>query len=605
ENNRIHVQAMEEAYCGIAAIMEQVTELNLGIRPDHLLCNTDVVYHNSDRNNSLAFLLFRNGFRRISFLQGISKKELQQLIQLLNESEQEPEYRGEDLVSRLWRLQLPHLVYVAIDTLASCPEATIAEPYPVEEIDVIQNDLQELVSQLYASIGEVKELTHSISLGVQDVETAPNLSENTRTLDEPEGLNESTARVLIDIPEEQLAEARSHIESEYRVDLIKRGIFTVVDSLTSSDSPALRSSAIEIVQELYDILIFGREYTIAREVIENLQHRSEFAEDIRQANLLKNILRLFVSESRICSMLEVFHESYRSTPTVELMALLRAHGSEVSPVLLCALERLESSPNRKLVRDLIVELGVPEVVHLEQSISGARWFVVRDILELARQYPRNKINHLVIYGLNHEHPRVREQAVSMLRESEESCAEIYLAERLNDEDAEVRMVAARVAGLRRSQDVLPTMQNIIHEDLTRRNLKELRVLLGAYALIVGEASVPVLVELLFPRMFGKNRRIDIAVAAASALGLVGNAQSLAYLTKGLRSFHGRVRDACRVALPRLEYQQLITNQEVSGDGYRSFNTTAQGQTRNTRIYSDVDWAVYPNANTDYEKKEKW
>src|SRR3990172_1941040 len=57
--------------------------VRLDVRPFELAPGTEVVYREEDRERSLAFRLFRDGVRQVTFAQGAAFEELLQLLQIL------------------------------------------------------------------------------------------------------------------------------------------------------------------------------------------------------------------------------------------------------------------------------------------------------------------------------------------------------------------------------------------------------------------------------------------------------------------------------------------------------------------------------------------
>ena len=58
-------------------------EVVLDVRPFELGLGEEVVYEEEDRERSLAFKLFRDGIRRLSFSRGVSPEELFRLLEIM------------------------------------------------------------------------------------------------------------------------------------------------------------------------------------------------------------------------------------------------------------------------------------------------------------------------------------------------------------------------------------------------------------------------------------------------------------------------------------------------------------------------------------------
>lgn len=548
ENNEMHQKFVDRAHDGLNRLLQGMEELSLGIREDRLLFESEVVHNDPDRQEGLPFILYRNAFRRITFTRGMSRPELLALIGALNADYGSFDFTGEDLVSTLWRLSLPHLRYVTIDALNVGRGLSGSLDLDDNDVDRIQADIEAIVATIYRNASPDEDIVAGVSIGRDDLEVLKELREEPE--EEIELLDQATERAIADIPPGQLHGVQSFLQKDDRDALTRRMLDILVLILFKEQSSSAGSATIELLQQLYDSLVLAQRYVDARRLVVRLRDSAENAEDMQELHISQHLLRLFSTEGRILPVLDGFNDGYRTVPISDLVGFLRALGPNAAPVLLQGLGNLDSAAHRKIICDLIVEFGVPEVHLLEERTVDAKWFVVRDILELARHHPLEHITRLVREALDHEHPKVRAQAVRALRDYGPGMADGLVAERLNDSDAEVRIVAARVAAARRSKEVLPQFEAILKdESLGERDQRELRMLLGAFATIGQGSVVASLSALLHPSFFTRLKNgADLQIAAASALGLIPSDSARAHLRKGARSLNGRVREACRRAL---------------------------------------------------------
>jgi len=91
--------------------------LRLDVGKDTLLFKGEVIYLGLSQEDSLSFLLYRNGVLWIEFLGGISKNELNTFLKLLNQYRLLKEEDEGNLATSLWDSNLLHLKYEARDIL--------------------------------------------------------------------------------------------------------------------------------------------------------------------------------------------------------------------------------------------------------------------------------------------------------------------------------------------------------------------------------------------------------------------------------------------------------------------------------------------------------
>src|SRR5205823_10570633 len=136
---------------------------------------------------------------------------------------------------------------------------------------------------------------------------------------------------------------------------------------------------------------------------------------------------------------------------------------------------------------------------LLEKMNGAKWFVARDILSIAAKLPPEHLSQLIAVALKHEHPKVREHAVGLLRGYSRGMADRLVTERLLDEDLDVRIAAIRTAAARKSPDAKPAIEAVLAaDDMGEREPRELRLLMAAYASIAGVDAIPALERVLVP-----------------------------------------------------------------------------------------------------------
>lgn len=544
-NNEILHGFLERAQVGLDALMELTDEVSLAVREDHLALGPLEVHRTSDRQNGLPFLLHRNAFRRLTFVRGFDRSELEALVGALVADYGPYDFGGEDLQSALWRLALPHLRYVTIDALTQ----GAARPGTAQELDAIQADIDGIIAAVYRTAAPDEDIVAGVRIGRHDLESLESIrAEDPEDLDR---LDAVTERAIADIPPGQLERVRAEATADDAGDLTRRVLDVMVQLVFAEEPESAAGSSVDVLEQLFDGLLLAHRYAEARAVLERLDEAARSPG--HGAPLADQLLALLSRESRVLPVLEALNDGRGSVQPSEVAGFLRAMGPRVCPALLGGLDHLDSVAHRKLLCDIIVELGVPPVSELERRTIGAQWFVVRDILELARHHRPDEVGDLVRHALQHEHPKVRAQALLTLRAYRSGPWDDLVVRHLRDADLEVRLVAARVASARRSRAVFAELEAIIlEESFVDRDPREHRLLLSAYAQLGQGASVPTLDGLLHPGLVARLTRSSLQLAAATALGLIPSEAARRSLQRGTRSLGARVREACRRALDRTE-----------------------------------------------------
>jgi len=113
-NNRIFLSSLAEAKLALDRFLEENDVLTLVVKEFELLLETVPVYSNQDKHQSLAFRMYRDGVRLISFHRGISEEELVAFFEALTRC-LESENLEEDFVTILWEKDLQSITYYEVN----------------------------------------------------------------------------------------------------------------------------------------------------------------------------------------------------------------------------------------------------------------------------------------------------------------------------------------------------------------------------------------------------------------------------------------------------------------------------------------------------------
>ena len=550
ENNETLQLYLARIWDGLQRLHEAEGELSLSIREDRILHAGEPVLVSEDRREGLPFLLYRNAFRRLTLASGMSRDELFAFLRALAH---EGMARGEDdLVSVLWRLELPHLRYVTIDTLTA---AAGTAPTRDEKADIerLQSEVESIVAAVYRSNTSGDDIVAGVSITKEDLEALKEIREEPEDLD---SLDTITERAIFDVPAEDLERFTQALERESKDALIRRTMRVLLQILFQEQSGQDAFGAIDLLQQLMDSLLLDQRFVHATELVRLLNLHAQDTSDMQRMHVSRQLLVLFSSKSRIVPLLAALNDRALARSVSELVGFLRALGPGTVPAMLQALPNVESPVHRRVVRDLIIDLGVPSVHTLHAQLEGAEWFVVRDLLYMAEHHPPGEVGALVDHGLRHAHPRVREGGVKMLRAYGYGLADDRLARMLDDPDPDVRKAARRVAMRRSSPNAAKRIAQMIGaEQLSRLDAREQKELCRVYAHIKGREAVRPLAQLLRPGLLSSFKNTDLPVAAAHALSTLEEPEAKAELQRGARSLVPKIREVCKRALERADERE--------------------------------------------------
>ncbi|MEZ4465997.1 MAG: hypothetical protein R3F43_16440 [bacterium] len=105
---------VEQAHRALQGACGEAGEVTLAVATNRINLDDEVVYRSEAQDANLAFDLFKQGLRRITFQAGIKAEEVSAFIRALAEC-RDATSSDQDFISTLWQEELEHVRYVAID----------------------------------------------------------------------------------------------------------------------------------------------------------------------------------------------------------------------------------------------------------------------------------------------------------------------------------------------------------------------------------------------------------------------------------------------------------------------------------------------------------
>jgi HEAT repeat protein len=219
----------------------------------------------------------------------------------------------------------------------------------------------------------------------------------------------------------------------------------------------------------------------------------------------------------------------------EIERFLRSLADAAAPSLLEILAETEDrSLRRTILRLLGGEDGVPWP-DLEPLLRDARWYVVRNAVQLAAAGRHERLVDHAPRLLRHSEVQVRREVVRALERVGGQAATRALAQGLSDIDSSVRTLAARAAGREGGRQVEELLQaHIEHRDFPSLPAEEVQAFFNAYARVAQERAVPLLDRSWKKRLIS-SRPAGVRAAAVLALGNIRGPAANASLKEASRS----------------------------------------------------------------------
>lgn len=114
--NKAIARFLTELEAGFTEYLDEHGAMRLVVGADRFVFGEHDVYHDPDRESGLPFRLYRDGIRAVVFKPGLTREELDQLLDILaKRSSTGREAEEEDVVTMLWKLSFEHITYQAVE----------------------------------------------------------------------------------------------------------------------------------------------------------------------------------------------------------------------------------------------------------------------------------------------------------------------------------------------------------------------------------------------------------------------------------------------------------------------------------------------------------
>lgn len=532
ERNPVYQRFVSGLAAAFRASWEKGDRLRLAVEEDRLVHEGAEVYRSESRNDSLAFLLYKDGIREITFLKGIEDSELEALLRVLQKARVAGP-QGDDLVTILWDADLQLVRYAYVDLLAEGLELPGRQPdLGMDLSPVLEGELRA------APEGEEEEES-----GERSSEGAPLQSSFSR-----DDLN-PTLYALDPSEQEELAR---ELEREMSRPLREDVLAALFDRLEEPEHAARQSEILGILATLLPNFLGQGLLRRAGEVLEELRAvrgQEGVFDGVRQAEADRILDELSTPEA-LGELIRALQEKAITPSALELGSFLRHLRAGALGPLLRAAEVMEDRTLQPVLADAvraIAESNRGEVIRFLEHSDPA---VARAAARMAGRLRLGDAATGLARLLKHADPEVRLAAVEGSVNLRSAAITGVLEQALGDPDRDVRVAAARGLGELRFPPAASAFREILKGKAIRAaDLSEKIAFFESYGVLGDPGAVPLLDSMLNGRsLLGRRESPEIRACAALALGRLGSKEAIRALEGARKESDPVVRSAVNRAL---------------------------------------------------------
>jgi HEAT repeat protein len=529
-NNPIHQKFLQDLAVHFTDHLQEYGTLKLKVKQYELLYGNEAVYENPNRLESLAFCLFVDGLREISFHPGLGLDEVMDFLEVVGKIS---DTRGtdDDVVTLLWEKRFSHITYLIVEDFWEYGDPTAQQSTGSTNFQAALKEESKTVSSTKAP-SSVLELLGPMQENRSFVEIFQLSDKEVEQIKQQIHFeaSQSAVSLLIDI-----LSAILRVEKEY--DAFSEIVGLLENALDTVLSRGEMSYAIMIL-ELYQEML-GSEAELTEPLKNRINKAIEHAGDGQRIKHLETL----IAEGKTLDG----EQLNRFLLLLDKNALLP---------LSDLLGKVDQMKLRRVVCDALAKLGKEHIGVLLGRLEDRRWYVVRNIVyvlgKIGDVRAIDKFRKLV----RHDEVKVRKEVIRALEEIKHPKATELLPQFIQDEDLSIRTSVVRLLARANYKEALEAILQVIQQrDFEEKDLYEKREFMEALAHIGKEEVLPILEKVIKRKgffWFKREKQDEMAICAAMALKIIGTRKAIGLLEEGSRSTSKAVRDACAKAIEELK-----------------------------------------------------
>src|SRR6266513_3081163 len=518
-NNPMHTRALDAVKDAFGVVWQHTDQLVLQVVETHLDWEGRIVLDEGERtSDNIAWLLYKDGIRELTMLQGFEQEELAALFDLLQRVRKATD-ADDDLLTLMWEREFVTLQYRYVD---------LAQDFGpgVESMERAEQK-EKILSPAQAEAG--LESTQSSIAKLDDFD--------------------STLYFLDDREVEYL---QQEIKREFSTDLRPAVIASLLDTFENQKDPTVREEICGLLDYFLLVLLASAQYRNAAYLLREAGVTANRAAEILepQKQRLTQLNELMSDPKPLGQLLQALEDSPLRSPQHELDELFGILQPRALETILSWIGRSNNPQLKMLLEGAATRLAANSSAELIRLIGSDDEAVVLEAIRRAAALKSPAAVPALGKMLTVGEADMRLAAVTALNDIGSAGAMQMLERALTDEDREVRVVAARAIGARRAKAALPRIEAAIKgRDLRESNLTEKMAFFETYGLLSGETGVALLDGIVNAKgIMGKKDDPEFRACAAMALGKINSQKATDSLNRATGEKDVIVRNAVSKAI---------------------------------------------------------
>jgi len=518
-NNPVYQRAVDNIRAAFRQIWQATDDLHFDVGETELRWEDAVVYSQDQRNESIAWTLYKDGVRSLAFKPGVEEAEIVRFLSVLQQSRNLQADAADDLLTLLWAQDFQFINY-------TFRELATENAAPIEAAETIPT----------APPTEVRRVVE---------QEAPPKREGLVSIDEFD-------TTLYFLEEKEVDYLKQDVEREYSQDLRRNVLSMLFDLLELQTYGTVRAELISIVENFIPYLLSAGDFRsvalILRETRVLLQRARELIPEHRQA--LDSLPSRLSQHDALSQLLQSLDEAAVHPTEEELGELFQELGAEALVTLVGWIPKLHNERVKELVQAAAARLAQTHPSEVLKALasedSAAQLEMVRLTGRLKLPGAPDGMEPLLASG---DHA-LKLAVVEALQAISSPSAMRLLEKAIDDSDRDVRIAGVRFLAARGYRNAATRIESAVTgTKLKNADLTEKMAFFEAFGSLVGAKGIAVLEKMLAPRgLLAKKEDPETRACAAMALGKIRTPEARAVLERIAQDKEPLVRNAVSRAL---------------------------------------------------------
>jgi len=516
-NNPVYQRALENVRGSCRKIWQATDDVVLEVQETELRWESNLVYSQDQKNESIAWTLFKDGVRSVTLRSGVEETELVRFLQVLHQARTLQAEAADDLLTLLWQEDFQFLTY-------TFREISIEGGTPIEA-----EGPSEVAPPAQVRDQVEKEAPQREVVSVDEFDTT-----------------------LYFLEDQEIGYLQDEVEREYSQDLRHNVLSVLFDLIESQTYATVRGELISIIENFIPYLLGSGDFHsvafVLRELAGVLQRGKELIPEHKIA--LTAIPTRLSQPDALSQLLQALDEATMHPTEAELGELFRELQPEALVTLAGWVPRLSNEQVKMLVKRSAERLASQNPGEVLKALASNDPGTALEMVRLAGRLRLNGAPEGMERLLAEGNREMKLAVVEALTAVASPTALRLLERAVEDGERDVRIAAVRFLSSRGHRGAFQRVESAVNGNKLRQaDLTEKIAFFEAYGAQAGAAGIPVLERILVPRgLLGRREDAETRACAAMALGKIRGPEARAVLERAVQDKEALVRNAVSRAL---------------------------------------------------------